>query len=386
MSSPVSTVEAPKITIAIRQPGGAYENLSNWTGLTIEKTLDSAGDGFSFSVPFNPTPENIRRFRPFGEQVVRVFADGQEFIRGYLEKVGAGLSENDSRLEIQGRSISAVLVDWSAGFIYDPSKSITGRKGGPTYDPNRSGIKIEAATVSDVATEYQFQGLTFNQIADRVSGPYYVYAITDTPTFPDVAIEPGQSVYDFLSSLAAANGLWSRPAPNGNLEFLTIQQSAPVADIVEGVSPIRSIVTDHDLTKRYRGYLAIAQEDGNGDIQSSAEDKSIDVYIRGIKIVEPRQKSANYVNAAKFTRARALIDSYTVQITVAGWTYGGSFWNPGQTVRVYAPSAMIMRYAPLIIKRASFTLDESAGQQTTLDLTFPEAYENRLPEVLPWEE
>lgn len=361
MSSPISTDKVPRISITVRGANG-YEKLSGWEGLSIEKSIDSAGDGFAFRFPYDPNSENKNRFRPFGTQAVKVYVDDELLITGYVENVGASTGVNNRSLEIQGRSVTGTLVDWSAGYVYDPNKP-----------------------VSQLETAFQFEGMKFNDIARRVSGPNEVIAEPDAGPFPDVAIEPGQSIFQFLSSLAAANGLWARTTPQGGLRFVKIKKTAPVADLIEGTSPVTSVSTGHDVTQRFRGFIAVAQEDGNPEVSATAEDTYMALGIRGVKIIQPLQRSENYKNTAEFARARSLINSYVATVNVTGWTHGGAFWKPGETVRLYAPGAFVNQYTPLIIKRANFKLDENSGQTTTLDLTFPEAYENRLPEVLPWE-
>lgn len=365
MSSPISTSKAPEISIQIgtdyADGQNIYEKLAGWEGLSVEKSIDSAADGFAFSFPFDPESKNKDRFRPFGIQPVKVYADEQLLITGYIESVGATTGSNNRSLEIQGRSISSGLVDWSAGYKYNPN-----------------------VAVKNVQTVFQFENVKFNDIAAAVSGPLDVKAVPNVGPFPDVAIEPGQSIYDFLSSLAAANGLWARTTPQGGLRFIKIEKSAPVVDLIEGTSPVLSVTTGHDVTKRYRGYIAIADADGSPEVSASAEDTQMPIGKRGIKIIQPNQKSADYTQAAQFARSRALISAYSVQVSVTGWTFNNRFWTPGDTVRVKAPGAFILKLSPFIIKRAAFKLDEAGGQITDLELTFPEAYNNRLPEVLPW--
>jgi prophage tail gpP-like protein len=343
----------PRIVIEI---GGSQagelvrgERISGWSGLSVVRTIDSGADAFSFNIPWNPTAANLERFRPYSAQQVVVWADDEKLITGYLEMPSFSTSEGSRTANLQGRSITGVLIDWSAG------------------------------------PPFQLQGLTFNQIASKIAHPYSVRAVPDTQPIADVQITPGQTIYEFLSSLAAANGLYGRPTATGTLEYVTITGRSPVADLTEGEKNIIEISASHDLTKLHNKYLVIASSDGNPDISASVTDSRMAPAIRGTKIIQPQQESADYSAAARFARSRAYIDSYTPQAVVKGWRHNTGFWRAGEVVRVYAPGAFIVRRSLLIIKRVTFSLDESSGRITTLDLALPEAYSNTYPEATPWE-
>ena len=305
---------------------------------------------FSFSVPWNPTPDNIRRFRPYQSQQVVVWADQEKLITGYLEALSLISSPEDRSMNIQGRSITGVLIDWSAG------------------------------------PPFQFTGLTFNQIAQKIAHPYVVVAIPDTAPLADVQITPGQTVYEFLSQLAAANGLFGRPTATGRLEFVNIANSAPVADIVEGENNVVSVSTGHDVTALHNEYIIVASSDGNPDISASVTDRRMAPAIRGKKIIQPEQESADYSAAARLARSRAWIKSYPVQVVVKGWKHDGAFWRAGEIIRLKALGAFVVKPSLFLIKQATFSMDESSGRITTLDLTLPGTYSNTYPEVVPWED
>jgi prophage tail gpP-like protein len=348
--SDLITVPDVAIEIGGRSDGQRIRGvrISDWEGLSIERSIDSGADGFSFSTPWNPT-ENVRRaFRPYDNTVVEVYSGDRRLITGYVERVSAQSDGSNRALNIQGRSVTGVLLDWSAG------------------------------------PPFEFSGLTFNQIAAQVAHPYSVRAVPDFGPLDDVQIEIGQSVYEFLSALASVNGRYGRPTPAGALEFVTIRNAAPVADLVEGQSPVLSISTSHDVTKLFNEYMVVATSDGEPGITVSEYDNRQAPGIRGRKIVQPSQQSDDYTQAAKLIRSRAMIDSYQPKARVTGWQHAGGYWTPGEEVRVLAPGAYIAQPSRLIIRKAVFTLDESGGLVTYLDLALPEAYSNTYPEVLPW--
>lgn len=234
--------------------------------------------------------------------------------------------------------------------------------------------------------------MTFNDIAEYFAAAHVVKAVPDTVPINEVSIEPGQTLFDFLSKLAAANGYFGRALPNGSLEYRNdLGKTPPVCDIEEGQSPVISITTNHDVTKRFWKYKIVASSTGQPNVEAEAKDSELSPAIRGVKIIQPSQQSADYQKAANLARSRALIDSYNATVIVSGFTYTtpsgtGEFWQAGDVVRVYAPGAFIVKTTKLIIKRVTFSLDENGGQQSTLDLGLPEAYSGGYPKEVPWED
>lgn len=361
---PVNYRDAPKMRIKLRDRG---EWLTGWTGLQVVRAIDSACDEFSFLLPFDPTEDNFDRFKPYSPGVVEIWGDDEKFLEGYFEHVTVRSADDSRVVELNGRSTTGVLQDWSAGAIYKATS--------PYYE----------------RTRFEFQGSTFNQIAEEVAFPNEVIAVPDTGPLNDVAIDPEQTIFQFLSSLAASNGYFGRPTPAGGLRYLkTLGTTRPVADLQEGKAPVSSIDTIHDVTRRHYLYQVVATESGTPGVQAKAYDTYLSPGIRGSKIIEPVQQSTDYAQTAKFARARALIDSYSVTIQCVGFGYKDAsnawkFWKAGDVIRVLAPGAFIRKPSKLIIEQVSFQLDETGGLRSILQCRLPESYSGNYPSAFPWE-
>ncbi len=364
--APVSINKAPEITIHINNTN---EKLTGWTGFQVVRAIDACADAFAFSLPWDPTPENRKRFLPYSPGVIKIFGGSEQFLLGYIEVVSVSSASGQRVINLQGRSASGGLLDWSAGSIWD-----------------RSAQAFSSETV------FELQGLTFNKIARKLAAAHVVKAVPDTAPINEVSIEPGQTLFDFLSKLAAANGYFGRALTTGGLEYRNdLGKTPPVCDLVEGESPVLSINTNHDVTKRFWKYKIVASSTGQPNVEAEAKDTKLSPAIRGIKIIQPSQQSVDYQKAANLARSRALIDSYSATVTVSGFTYKthgstGKFWQAGDVVRIYAPGAFILKFTKLIIKRVTFSLDENGGQISTLELGLPEAYSGGYPEEFPWED
>jgi len=382
---PVNVTKAPEISIKV---GG--EKLTGWTGFQVVRAIDACADAFAFSLPFAPTPKNIQRFKPYSPGVIEIWGDDERFLTGYFEVVSVNSSADARNIELQGRSTTGVLVDWSAGAIYRAGDY----KNTETQFLMQGGVVVRKEGASE--TQFEFQGLTFNQIAAKIAAPNEVKISpseipSDTGPMEDVSIEPGDTVFDFLSKLASANGYFGRATPAGALHyFRTLGTTPAVVDLHEGDAPIKEIQTYHDVTKRFYRYQIIASTTGQPGVAAVSYDEVLSPAIRGTQITEPEQQSADYQQAANLSRSIALIESYTATITVTGFAFRNKsgawqFWRAGDCLRVYAPGAFVLKPTKLIIKQVTFQLDESGGQQTTLDCALPEVYSGGYPQVVPWQ-
>lgn len=329
--------------ITVSVTGGQFD-VRGWSGLQIVRALDSCADGFSFSFPWEDTAKNRKLWRAYRTVGCVIKYRGTPVVTGVIERIAATWAAGRRDLSIEGRSSTGLLLDLSA-------------------EP------VEMATNS------------FNAIAAILSPNVTVFASPDIQEIT-AQIDVGTTIYAALAGIAAGHGLWAQPQSNGTLKFSRISSGSPVARLTEGDSPIISIDTAHDLTRRYYRYRTIVTANGE-TTRGESVDAGVDPARDGK--IEQAASESNAIDAAKFARSRGIIDSYTCTVTVAGWTIDGQLWAPGQTVSIEAPSAMIYNRSTLIIKRATMQLDESGGAVTELDLTFPQVFTGAdITEAFPY--
>ena len=239
-------------------------------------------------------------------------------------------------------------------------------------------------------TVFEISGVTAGQIADLLAAPYSVSFVPDTGHIADLSIEPGKTVFQVLGDLASTNGYFGVPQPNGSLVFRNdLGSTPPVMDLVDGEGPVASVGTGHDTTKRFSRYRAISAASGVPSVAADSVDPELAPAIRGIRILQPDQPTADIQKTADNARSRSLIESYRATLKVDGYGYNTpngawSTWRAGDVITLLAPAAMIYRKTRFIVKRATFSTSAAEGQTTTLDLTLPELYAGGYPEVLPW--
>ncbi len=382
-------------TIKINNTEGRTEELQGFTAFEVVDAIDAACKPFAFSLPYEDNEKNRKRFRPYSSGVLSVHAGGEMILSGYYENPEFSLNANTRVLELQGRSASGAIIEWSAGSQWERVV--------------KDGKLVNIKPLPNLA--FEATGLKLQDILKQFAAAHMINAIPGTEVIPEITIEPGQTVFDFISKLMATNGYFGVPLPDGSLYYFKsigkaaffddlkkteyyrnrdITKSYPVCDLIEGVSPIISANTSHDVTKRFWKYMVVTTAWGEPNVEYMAIDKKLSPAIRGIKIIQPSQQSADYSRAAAIERSRALIDSYTVSIQVKGYGYLNADrravpWAAGDVVRVKIPSVFILKPTLLIIKRAVFKRDND-GDYTTLDLGFKEAYSGGYPEAFPWED
>lgn len=331
------------------------ERLSGWQGLQVVRGIDQVADGFSFRVPFEPTERNRLRFAAYRTNNVVIRHKGNPVVSGPTEKLSASWDANHQELTIEGRSRSAAILELSAW-----------------PDEYRAPFDTLAYLLQVPKPDRQKQPAAPVTVK---SEPRIMTRVTQ--------VDAGQTVYEVLSKIASGYGLWAQPQPDGSLLFQKIKGAPANAELREGVSPLVSLKTTHDLTKRYHKYRV--EKTIEGEFASAeAVDNGVDPDLRPLKITEPEQ-DADVNEAAKWSKARGIIDGYTCKAVVTGWTVKGQLWAPAMTIPVYAPSAMFYNRQEMIVKRATLQLDESGGAITELDLTFPEAFLGKQPAYpFPW--
>ena len=352
--------EAPD-EITIRWHG---DRLTGWAGFRMINAIDAAANAFAFSIPFDPTPENVERFRPFDDTSnVHIFLNDDLFLLGYIEQVTASTSARGRNLTVEGRSASGGIVEWSAGSLW-----------------NRDAQKF------DPGYTFQLDNATVNDVAHTLAAAHMVeFDPGDTPQMSVVEASPGETIHEVLQRVATAHGYYGVPQANGSLLYRKdVGTTDPVTRIEEGLSPVISISARHNAPSRAWKYVALGARPG---VVGEETDGEMAPAIRGVRIVKMEQESADIVAAAGTARSRGIIRAYSVSAVVSGFGYGEqsrTFWRAGDVVTVKAPGAFILGDTKMVIKSAAFASDETTGQTTTLELTLPEMYSGDYPREKPW--
>lgn len=350
--SPVSLQNQAKITLQIDS-----NIFSGFPGLTVNVGIDRCCNTFAFTAP----NDGAFSVDPFELPNVKVLLDvpgeaAQTVITGYIEPSGYGKDANKSTINLEGRSASGPLNDYSAG------------------------------------PPFQFEGLTFNQFSteqyknlDASANVGAAFATPDTQPINEIAFDIGKTAYDVFTELAGAQGLFPVPTADGRLEYKKFTGSGSFATLEDGKGVVRSISTNFDPTKRFQEYTVFGIYNGQQAEATVQDFQSFGLAKRGRKIVELKQEATDIVAAAKSLRQTAILDSFGCTAQVDGWHYKGKLWAPGEIITLSAPEERIKAGSLLMLREAAFQIDTAGGQSTTLNFCLPEAYTGKDMGVLPWD-
>jgi prophage tail gpP-like protein len=325
-----------------------------WTANSITMSIDNCADAFSVSCPFDPTDANLRAaLKPFGLQSVQLYIGDDLLLTGYIEKIDPNTDATGRICNVQGRSKTGQLIDCS---------------------------------VEDCSEMY---GLSLSTIARQVCKPFGVLVRADADTNPIEIARPecGQSVYDFLNSLAAPRNVLLNSSYDGRLVLSytkAVSERKPVARLVEGQGICLSVQASFDATKRYSSYNIASQFAGDS-YDGSVSDPVIKLHRPKVLPAEDFAQDPNQTAAR--ARAVAIADSQSITTTVSGWRNpdNGLRWAERQVVTLKAPGAMLYTETAYIVAGVTLKIDPSEGKVTELRLMLPEAYSVDRPKVEPWD-
>lgn len=324
---------------------------AGWTGVTISMAVDQVADAFSVSAPFDPDSAEIRAaFLPFDYTSVQLYIDDDILLTGRVDKIDAG-DESGRKLTVTGRALPGQLVDCSID--------------GPL----------------------EYTGLTLAAIARQLCRPFgiTVRADNDTAAIESARAEYGQTVAEFLNSLAGPRNMLLNSSFDGKLVISAGSRysSAPVvAALAEGKAPLLTVAASFDGTKRFSLYKYATQFGGVPDISGSVQDTRIPIYRPILTVAE--DADADFRATAGRMRVRAYSEAIGVNVKINGWRRpDGLRWADRQIVTLIAPGAMLYTETKYLVASVAYKMDES-GLFTDLRLVLPETYSGSAPGATPW--
>lgn len=310
---------------------------------------------------------------------------------------GLPIANNFAKMQIKPGDTCSVTL---AGYPAFTGKVMTRQV---YYDANRHHIEIQAGTFTDVMTSsvikdnMEYKDQTFDQIAkDQLKrvGVNLKYEEGTTPPstkFPRVSAMHGETIIDFLETIARPLGLVFTSNPQGDF----VVAKGPNSD-TDSVMEGRDILIGREII--YNESMAnsapsVGQGTGNDKKWGAkvahvpfATVSSINSLFGGQApgvIPFEMPTSDNEMLKGRSTSETQWLDDdkITVIVTVYGWQRpSGGLWRVNMLVSVYSEMLM-MRGNQLKAKSVTFTQDNRTGTRTTLDLRSANNMGNGGPSV-----
>lgn len=351
------------MTIRLEVAGVQYES---FVSASVEIRLDSMSNRFTFST----SSEDAAPLPFLGGEECRVFVDGEQVTRGFVEKVDGSGDESSHEVTIQGRDRTADLLDSTIGSLSD-------------LRPPISLKEIVERVISHVGSPIRVVDLS---------------GVSDFNSAEDLAApEPGAPAFDFVESLARKRQVLLTSDRDGNVVITRSSGVRTGASLVHRPNSSRNNVVSYsfsyDLSDRFRRYLSLSQlnvvptiETGSLDAASVANqspDPVVDSAIReGRQLAfasESMYSEGEGSNRATWEANVRKARSRVYSAVVDGFRdQDGNLWDANRLVRVDDPYAGID--SVMLVNSVSFSLTETGGSTTALSLVNRDAYTLALQE------
>lgn len=314
-----------------------------WKAVSVSRALEAAAGSFHLSV-------SDRAAWPIAPGAAcRLILEGEQVLAGFVDLVSPRLTAGGHEVAVAGRDRTADLVDSSS--LLEPG-------------------------------EWLDSGLA--RIAHEIAAPFGVSVAVEADAgepFLAFGVQPGESAFEAIERAARLRGLLATTDGSGDLVLTRPSGELAAVALVEGENVLEAGAT-LDLSSRFGRYVVRGQHPGGellGDELVTApqgeatdalarEERTLLVIAEGAVTPEQAAQRAAWeatVRAARSTRASVL---------VRGWAQrpGAGLWRPNLQVDVSVPT--IGLEGRFLIAAATWSLSESSGTTTELELVRPDAY------------
>jgi len=325
------------------------KRFGGWQQLSIERGIEQLSGAFDLSVtdkwnsPIGPMTADIK-----AGQDCEVKVSGTTVITGYIDAVRRSYDAGSHEISFSGRDKAGDLVDCSA--IYKTGAWV-----------NR---KIE-------------------QIAADLCAPFGIPVSVQAATgaaLPAFSIQEGETVYEAIERAAKMRALLVISDGLGGIVLTRASTARAPADLIEGKNILRAD-GEFNTADRYSDYIIKGQAQGDDNTHgaavahpsASSKDAGVTRYRPLIVLAEDQGGNATFAERALWERNVRAGRGTRATITVNGWAAGGKLWQPNTITRLTSP--LLGADHELLITSVRFTLEDSSGALTTLELARPEAYD-----------
>lgn len=320
----------------------------DWESYEVDSDLLIPADAWrvSFALRQQYLPASVKPGAP-----VEVLVGNDKVMVGRIDQVRHSVRKGTNQIQISGRDGAAVLLDCSSSIF------------------SAQWVSLADVVVKLVATlgvkNYRIEAAA-TRIREKIN------------------VNPGESVWQVLTNVAEANGLWPWFEPDGTLVVGGPNYDKPaVATLIVRYSGKgnNTVSLDHAISihGRYSQVTVLGQKRGTGveqgryNIKETAHDDGVTWYRPKIVTDYDVDSNASALDRARKLLADSRLKAFTLVATVAGHRIGASgqpgaglLWTPGQRVRVISEPHQIDDVFFLMGRR--FSGGRSEGAQTQLIL------------------
>jgi len=314
-----------------------------WESVSIKRSIDTLCGKFTVTLTDRWTPQS-KAWQIREQDNVLIEIGNTPVLTGRVDAVNANIGPSGHSLELEGRDLTADLVDCSV---------------------------IQAPGT--------WNNVKFFNFVNALAGPFGINVAINTDISNDkfnFSIDSGVKIYEVLQNLAQKEGVLLQTDPYGNLSVENNEAARADTGLAMGDN-IKSASCSFDTRDRFSRYLVRGQDAGTGKAQwkKTAGQIQGEALDPGITRSRPLLIQAETNATIKTAERRAQWEKTTrkaralgVTVIVEGWqqTDSDQLWAVNKLVNVYIPQFEIENL-DLLIAGVEFTKD-TGGTQTKLEL------------------
>lgn len=327
-----------------------------WTRVAIERNLDSV-DTFTLEAPLDVSRTDFAdAMAPFSFARVKVLVGSDLLFTGTKVATLPQRTADSSTISISGYSLPGVLMDCS---------------------------------VASDSYPVEYSSMTLTKIASKVADPFgiSVSGSDGGAAFTQVSLSKGEKIFQFLTKLCAKRQVVLGSTQAGDLEIRQPDGSGTVAAVLtEGEQPLQYVRPQFGEQDYYSQITGMSPTIVGIDGASYTVKNPIaaDIY-RPLVIDTPDVTDGELKALVNAKMGRMLAASVSYEVGLVDWVRpDGSLWEPGDIVKVEAPSALLPSAVKFEVRSVRFERDDER-LSCALTLTLPGALAGVLPTEAPWD-
>ncbi len=333
-----------------------------FTRARVENSLDTVSGQFFFSAT---TQESIIIPFSVGDKV-EITVQNQTVITGFIDKISSSYDFESHEISIEGRDVTSDIIDSTVNEKVEFTSTIS----------FQALIKevLKRHNQTNIGVVNNVQNLSKFATNDLESG------------------EVGQTIFEFLESLARKKNVLLTTDGNGNIVITRstnqISDDTLIKQVGNDSNNIMAANVSYDFTNRFGLYNFFTQGNVSSDIlkkfsvdfdnTNNRKASSKDAEIRQSRVLntqaEKSYKAADLKNRAIWEQNIRRVRSSSYSATVQGFLgpVTQSIWRPNTLVRVVDDFSGIN--AVMLINNVTFDFSVRNGSKTSLTLVDKDAY------------
>ena len=335
-----------------------HYNVKTWNNFSLTLKYDSIASSFGFDLYFDPNDSEAREMFQVGHyHIASVEHNGELLVTGFLLNHKFKLSSKKNLSNISGYSKAGVLGDCPIPTSLYPLQS---------------------------------DGLTLLQIAQKLLAPFKIGITVDTAVaakvnsvYEKTTASEGQTVADYLSSLASQKDVILSHSENGDLTFTEAKVNGQPFYHFDGSDPATEITLDFN-GQAMHSHITL-QKQASTDGGNAGEVTVRNPFVPFVYRPATKTQNSGGDNDTQDAVKNALKDelkNIKLTIDMPTWTLnGGQLIKPNRIITVISPELYLYKVTKWFIEEVTFSGNEK--QQTCkISCVLPEVYSGKTPDYI----